>query len=256
MDAYSFMIVFLNIYLSHVMCCKGYGYYLLLYLLLIDRASNSLVEAEQYGQSTLCTMACRAGNTVTCGGPLANYVYSLTTATTTTAPVVAASGSGTYTSIGCYTDNSFLRAMSYQYSGNTYTVDSCASTATKDGYLYFALQYGGECRASNSLLDSEQYGVSTGCTMICRALPTGTATCGGSWANALYATSIATQPPPPAPTTVTTFTYASLGCYTDGNPRAMSKQYSGNTYTKDSCFAVAKADLYQYFALQYGGECW
>ena len=91
--------------------------------------------------------------------------------------------------------------------------------------------------------------------MICRALTTGTTTCGGSLANALYATSIATQPPP-APTTVTTSTYASLGCYTDGNPRAMSKQYSGDTHTQDTCFNVAKADLYQYFALQYGGECW
>jgi hypothetical protein len=50
-----------------------------------------------------------------------------------------------------------------------------------------------------------------------------------------------------------------LGCYIDGSPsRTMTKQLSGGaTYTPITCRAAAKANGgWQYFGVQYGGECW
>ncbi len=47
-------------------------------------------------------------------------------------------------------------------------------------------------RASNSLTYSQQYGISTQCTMICRVTPSGSATCGGPFANEMYSVIAAT----------------------------------------------------------------
>ena len=50
--------------------------------------------------------------------------------------------------------------------------------------------------------------------------------------------------------------YSYVGCYKDGNPRAMDVQFPGVNYNPESCLHASVGFNYSYFSLQYGGECW
>ena len=93
-----------------------------------------------------------------------------------------------YSYIGCYKDGS-PRTMEYQFSGVKYNPQTCLQVAVASNYAYFSLQYGGECWASNILVDAIEYGPSNQCTMKCsNPNPAYPGSCGGSLANALYST--------------------------------------------------------------------
>ena len=74
--------------------------------------------------------------------------------------------------------------MGYQQmSGNMqWGAQLCGTLALSAGYRFFALQYGGECFASNDFGAATQFGTSTGCTMTCASGEN----CGGPLANNLY----------------------------------------------------------------------
>ena len=95
-----------------------------------------------------------------------------------------------YTYVGCYADggHGFPRAMEKQFRGVRFNPQTCYAAAKAANYNYFALQFGGECWATNSLLmATQQYGPSTQCTMNCfnqtKQFP---GNCGGKLANAVY----------------------------------------------------------------------
>ena len=53
--------------------------------------------------------------------------------------------------------------------------------------------------------------------------------------------------------------YTYFGCYADGGhgfPRAMEKQFRGIKFNPQTCYLAAKAANFNYFSLQFGGECW
>ena len=147
-------------------------------------ATRNLTFAFGYGPSDQCTINCIdevqsfPGN---CGGVLANALHK------TCVP------SHSYTYRGCYTDgcertpDQPIRRMTYQFPGNNYDISSCYQVALASGYSIFALQYGGECWASDSLTTTTSYGLSDQCNMFCRnqTVPF-PGNCGGVLANAVY----------------------------------------------------------------------
>lgn len=84
---------------------------------------------------------------------------------------------------GCYTDVPADRAMtrlSPKLSQETW----CAQAAAALGYRFFALQYQGECFASNSFASATRHGLSSNCNTPCTV--NSTQMCGGAGANGLY----------------------------------------------------------------------
>jgi len=129
------------------------------------RCSNSLSEATRYGLATNC----EAGT----GGSWANDLYRNLVS---------------YQHVGCYQDTG-SRALDYGPGGADITIEACHEWSVDNGYTYFALQHGegsikGECRCSNSLSESTQFGTATSCQ----------AGTGWSWANDLYQNSLSNHP--------------------------------------------------------------
>ena len=239
-------------------------------------ATNDLLSGEQYGPSNQCTMLCNDESLTGtqypghCGGALANAIWGtyglppVQPAATPTPPP-----GGKYQYQGCFIDGctrtNQYRAMEKQFDGNSYDVDSCYEIAYSSGYSVFALQFGGECWASNSITAAERYGRSDNCNMFCynEEIPF-PGNCGGILTNAVYTIlGEPVNPPVPSPNYQPTeaVTYESIGCFSDGSPRAMTQLVGlGSamdvTYTIDTCGRRASALGYYYFALQWGGECW
>ena len=110
--------------------------------------SNNFTQASEYGTTTNSTVG-NDGNTY--GGSWANSIYQVST----NAPY-----------LGCYTDNATTPAMTN--SGTNQSYSTCLQLAQANGSAYFALQNGGPgtatCMTSNSLQQSQQYGVATACS--------------------------------------------------------------------------------------------
>ena len=118
-----------------------------------------------------------------------NFRRQLTTSSVivpTTQPTIRCGTNYSY--IGCYKDGS-PRTMEYQFSGVNYNPKTCLQAAVTSSYAYFSIQYGGECWASNTLVNAIEYGPSNQCNMKCNnPNPAYPGSCGGSLANALYST--------------------------------------------------------------------
>jgi hypothetical protein len=99
-------------------------------------------------------------------------VISGATASTTAGP----------TSIGCFADQATRDLSTLALSGSV-SVESCLAACTQAGYKYAGVQYGQQCFCGNSY---GRYGSSTSCNMACTA--NAGETCGGTWANDVYAT--------------------------------------------------------------------
>ena len=91
-----------------------------------------------------------------------------------------------YSYIGCFKDGT-PRAMEYQFLGVGYDPQSCFNVAIQAKYLYFSLQSGGECWATNILSMATEYGLSNQCNLKCNNQNSDyPGNCGGSMTNALY----------------------------------------------------------------------
>jgi len=64
------------------------------------------------------------------------------------------------------------------------TVESCAAAAAVGGFTLFALQYGRQCFAGNSLAAAVQYGLSTACSTPCTS--NSSEICGSAYVNSVY----------------------------------------------------------------------
>jgi hypothetical protein len=144
----------------------------------------------KYGTSTSCNMTCSGDSAETCGGSYANSIYKVAAATTPPPPSSSAS-------LGCYKDES-TRDLTDQTSLSPVSVETCTSTCKSAGYAYAGVQYGSQCFCGNAY---GKYGTATDCNMACNGKSS--ETCGGTWANNIYATGASsttpTPPPPPPP---------------------------------------------------------
>ena len=113
-------------------------------------------------------------------------------------------------------------------------LEKCYQATKSRGYRYFAVQNGGWCATSFTAGTTyKKYGPSTACKKDGE---------GGPWANAIYAIKV--------------LEYTPVGCYADRRIRAIPVRYLN--YRRDpirSCYKYAKTRGYQYFAVQYGIQC-
>lgn len=150
--------------------------------------SNTLATSQIADSS--CNTACAGDATELCGGGNAIDVYQ-NSAYQPPVPTVVPS-SGTFNSIGCYSDSTSSRALSGgSYIDNTgLTVAECITKAG-NAYKYAAVEYYGECYWGNSLSSSK---ISDGsCNTACAGDPT--ELCGGGNAANVYQNSAYTPPP-------------------------------------------------------------
>ncbi|MGD0525634.1 MAG: WSC domain-containing protein [Polyangiaceae bacterium] len=104
--------------------------------------------------------------------------------------------------LGCYNDSA-TRDLPYNaYSSSSNTVELCVATCKAAGYAYAGAQYGSQCFCGNSYGGQ---GTSTNCNMACSG--NGAETCGGSYANSVYATAPVTAPPTTASAVKVTLRY-------------------------------------------------
>ncbi len=85
--------------------------------------------------------------------------------------------------LGCFADSSNRDLSYFAYDNGDNTTESCIATCSAANYAYAGTQYGSQCFCGNSYGGQ---GSSNDCNMPCSG--DGSETCGGSWANDVYAT--------------------------------------------------------------------
>jgi C1A family cysteine protease len=86
--------------------------------------------------------------------------------------------------MGCYTDDSTVRALPYSLSSGGETIESCKIKAAGAGYTYAGLQQGGQCWAGNTVGYTKVN--DSDCNSACTANPA--EMCGGTLRNSIYQT--------------------------------------------------------------------
>ncbi|KAF8623873.1 hypothetical protein AX17_007275 [Amanita inopinata Kibby_2008] len=120
---------------------------------------------------------------------------------------------GTWTSLGCYTDNTAARTLtgaSYA-SSNTMTVENCIAFCGAGNFVYAGTEYADECYCGNVIQNGGTSATGTDCNMACSG--NSQELCGGPnrlnffWSGA----------PPQGPPIITPQigNWISLGCYSD-----------------------------------------
>jgi len=115
--------------------------------------------------------------------------------------------------LGCFRDNDGGRTLE-QYFGSGFTPKTCRAKVQSESstHIVFALQYGGECRASASATSYRAQGLSADCTMSCSANEL--LICGGPNANQVYAVHPTSPPSPPSTTSTSTWSSGSVDGFT------------------------------------------
>ena len=100
-----------------------------------------------------------------------------------------------YKYLGCYGDRGFPgRSMAFKIGFDIHSISQCYSLALANNYLYFSLQNGQECWASNNYTQAVIYhqcgstctGTLQYCSCSLKCMNLGPDICGGGWANDLY----------------------------------------------------------------------
>lgn len=179
-----------------------------------------------YGASSNCIMSCPDTTALTCGGIWANQIYTAFSDYTVLPTQYQ----------GCYADNS-VRDLPSNI-GVSLGIEQCVYKCAQSNFLYAGIQAGGECWCGNTF---GTYGkiLESNCNSQC---PYGhPLTCGGDWANQIYATNIDTTK-----TTAVALAWLSGGasgdrCSQDSPciPSLCCSQYSicgtGNDYCGPGC---------------------
>lgn len=158
-----------------------------------------------------------------------------------------------FTYIGCFGDSS-TRVMTPISTASDWsmTVEKCASLASQSNFVYFALQFHYSCFGSNSPT-YDTLGPAT-CNLACSGNIQ--QTCGGAYANSVYAITTATVVPTTPPPTRSPYKY--VGCFGDANARVMTQIATQEDWgmTIENCASLASQLNYAYFALQFHYQCW
>ncbi|KAF8259546.1 copper radical oxidase [Lactarius quietus] len=207
--------------------------------------------------SSDCSFACTGNPSETCGA--GNRLNMYTSGATPPPPPEAVPSVGQYKSLGCYTDNvngqRALQAASYT-SNTAMTVESCVAYCSASNYIYAGVEYASQCFCGNTITQG-----STGVTLSeCNMLCTGNSSeyCGAG--NLLNMYSNGATPPPPPQIVPSVGPWVSLGCYTDGNPRALSVGTTpvggAANNSPASCTAACQAAGYTLAGVEYADECY
>ncbi|KAI9821956.1 MAG: hypothetical protein M1827_002538 [Pycnora praestabilis] len=242
-----------------------------------------------------CSMTCANNASEYCGGPNRLNIYqSNGTLTSSTSVVSSPTASPTvpagplvvpaalgYLSLGCYTEATNSRALTgYAVSGNTMTVEFCASACS--AYAYFGVEYSAECYCGNVLQVGSVPATDNGCTMTCSGnateycggpnrlnmyhknstVLTSTVSSGTAGSPTIVVSPTMTPTPTPTPTPSGPITvqavgkYSYQGCYSEAtNQRALTGGYLGGaTITVELCASTCSG--FTWFGVEYSQECY
>ncbi|KAK4124797.1 WSC-domain-containing protein, partial [Parathielavia appendiculata] len=136
---------------------------------------NVLMPGAEPAADADCKYPCAGNANELCGGDWRLNLYefgSSPTSTASTASSTPSVGPATYTSEGCYTEATGIRALSdVAYFDDAMTVEKCAAACA--GYAWFGLEYGRECYGGNAI-NSAQGSVPTSlseCSFPCPGNP-------------------------------------------------------------------------------------
>ena len=150
----------------------------------VCRGGSNLALAQSQGVSAGCTTQCSGDASQLCGGATATTMYSFEKLSP---PTPTCSEDACYLFLGCFVEpwcTGGPRGLPNQVDLPSITIATCAASAKANNYLYFALQDGEECFASNSTAYALSKGVSNECTKQCG--DEGGTLCGGPCANSIY----------------------------------------------------------------------
>lgn len=195
-----------------------------------------------------CDTACTHDAGEVCGGTSKMSLYINTAYIPPPAPAVEVPSSGTFHSIGCYSDSTELRTLSNVTTDwDGMTVEKC--TAIAKDYKYAGVEYYGECHYGNSLSPITK--IASGCNTPCAG--NHAQLCGGTNLLNLYENSAYVPPAPPAVINPGVGSFRSLGCFTDStNARGLeliSTDWNGMTVA--ACATIAKD--YKFMGVEYYG---
>ncbi|XP_065647209.1 uncharacterized protein LOC101241784 isoform X3 [Hydra vulgaris] len=203
------------------------------------------ISYQKYGKSNDCQPNGK-------GGLWANEVYTENDRSIKVEKIVE------FRKLGCWKDTP-IRAL-FDLEGKSQLLDGspqqrldplikCYKAAKANGYLIFALQYGGQCFAGNGLA-YQKYGTSNACNVDGR---------GGAWSNAVY------QEDFKYGNYSETLEFKKLGCWKDTPERtlveleAKSSILDGSPQQRSGsllkCYIAARERGFKIFSLQYGGQC-
>lgn len=192
----------------------------------------------------------------------ASSLSSTSSSATSSATLGVQSTIGRYTFQGCYTEASNGRALtsaSY-YDYNAMTLETCASNCS--GFLYWGVEYGGECYCGNSLSSGSVLAATTDCSFTCPGNKV--EYCGAGNRLQMYkltaaGTSTVLSSATPTPTigiVPSAGPYNYYGCYSEAtSTRALgAATYNSDQQTVEKCAAACSP--YLYAGLEYGRECY
>ena len=118
--------------------------------------------------SSSCNMACTADASGLCGGHDALNVYKSTTIPASNNPGGSPVGqlSAGFSSIGCYSDSVYGRALSTEIDLDSNTIENCVSSCAGQGFSIAGVEYGSQCFCG-STIDNGNTPSSSGCDMAC-----------------------------------------------------------------------------------------
>ncbi|KAG9017302.1 hypothetical protein FRB93_007415 [Tulasnella sp. JGI-2019a] len=229
--------------------------------------------------SSGCTSTCTGDSTKTCGGNWAISVYKLTTTTSTISSTAASSTvasstavsttattttssstptTSSWTSLGCYADQSARTLNGQTYSNSAMTPTMCEQLCT--GYAYAGVEYSTECYCGTSMTNMA---TSSACSSTCGG--DSSKICGGSWAINVYHLTASTITSSTAVSTTATTTsssatatsssWISRGCYADQSARTLNgATFSNSGMTPAMCQQLCVG--YTYAGTEYSDECY
>ncbi|KAF2001319.1 WSC-domain-containing protein [Amniculicola lignicola CBS 123094] len=267
--------------------CSGYAYFGLEFGAECY-CGNRINPLSTIADPTQCNIACKGSNSQCCGagsrmqiyqanGPLPSSSASTTTsssvasstssississsssvlfslsATSTTSstpiPTPTKSSLSAYIYVGCYNEIPGRALPAAATTSPNMTAEYCAAYCT--GYTFFAVEYAQECYCGTSIPGASAVAADGRCNMPC----TGNSSeiCGGPNGLSLYQTTKASVGNPS-----TIGNYTALGCYAEKpNGRSLEYRYANDSMTVELCAAIAAANGYAYFGLEYQRECW
>lgn len=173
-------------------------------------------------------------------------------------PLHHRSSLSSWTSYGCWIDNTGARTLSAASYANTtsMTVESCISfcSSGSNSYVYAGVEYAQECYCGNFLASGASNVSMSECDMTC----TGNASefCGAGDRLNVYWNG--TQPPSSPIIVRSAGNWTSLGCYNDSTTTRALANGMGVTgeVTVESCTTACQDAGYQYAGVEYADECY
>ncbi len=131
---------------------------------------------------------------------------------------------------GCYHDQP--RQLNKRIDGNHQNKESCEKACGDRNYLMYGLQYFGECRCGNYMMNPQMLPESH-CNTKCRSKPE--QKCGGPWRNSVYK--------------VTKYDEC------DGDLTLNSPKPDGQSYNEETCKTACATRSYSFYELKYMAQC-